>query len=297
MKRALAFAAFLFLTIGSLFAIPDYLKKSDDFDFNDQNMASFNLLMGVLPTLTTDKERAEIYWRLARDVLSDADDQKTAGASSGTLLTLYQKGEAYADQAIAADATNPKGYYWKASNIGRWGQTKGILSSLAKAGPMRALLEKSGRLNPGQGDVWFVLGQLYEQVPTVISFGNAVWAVSLGRKGLDARKAEVAAGIERDIPADYYVQLARHLVKRDWSAARRVQEHGGQAQRFNSISDVIDKNNYYEGSLELASVSDKDEARLLLRQVIGQLQGKANRSQKDNSDLKNANDTLTSIGG
>ena len=57
-------------------------------------------------------------------------------------MKIFEKGQEYADQAIAADPQNNLGYYWKSSNIGRWGQVKGILNSLFKAGPMRDLLLK-----------------------------------------------------------------------------------------------------------------------------------------------------------
>ncbi len=289
---------FVLFTLGLswAFADPGVLKQSDDLSFSGHNTQSFNLLESALPAASSDQERARIYWRLSRDTLNIADGEKAKGASSETLLALYKKGESYADQAMAADPANPKGYFWKAGNMGRWGQTRGIMASLSLADPIRKLVTEAAELNPSAGDPWFVLGQLYDQVPGFpISFGNIVWAVSLGRKAIDARKAEVAQGVERDVPYDYYVQLARHLMKRNWSAAQRASEQPGEAARYNSIENIVDKNDYYEGVVKIPSGSDRDEAREISRWVVSQLESRSDRTQKQDTDLKNARDNLSQV--
>ncbi len=295
MKKMLIAAIFMALVLPRLFAQADFLKTSDKLSFEDKNQASIDLLMQKLPSVTSPVEQAQIYWRLSRDTLHATDDLKFQGADSKTLLDDYLKGESYADKAIELDPNNAKGYYWKASNIGRWGQTRGILASLFKADPMRKLLEQSARLDPSQGDAWFVLGQLYEQVPGFpISFGNADYAVSLGRKAVDARKAELAKGIVPDVPYDYYIQLARHLAKRNWSARKRAGEHKSEAQSYANTSDVVQKNNYYEGAVQIPDISDKQEAIQIDQMVVSKMEMIPNRSESQKRDLKNAQDDLAS---
>lgn len=293
MKKMLVVAIFAVLVLPRLFAQSDYLKTSDTLSFEDKNQASMDLLLGKLPSVADPTQQAEIYWRLSRDTLHATDDLKSQGAPSDSLLQEYLKGESYADKAIELDPNNAKGYYWKASNIGRWGQTRGILASLFKADPMRQLLQQSARLDSSQGDPWFVLGQLYEQVPGFpISFGNAVYAVSLGRKAVDARKAEFAKGTVPDIPYDYYIQLARHLAKRNWSADKRAREHAAEAQSYKNTSDVIQKNDYYEGAIQISPISDKEEAIQIDQEVVSKMEAISNRSQSQQRDLKNAKDDL-----
>jgi tetratricopeptide (TPR) repeat protein len=293
MKKAVFLAVFLILVFPRLFAQTDYLKTSDKLSFEDKNQASMDLLLQKLPTVKDPKQQAEIYLRLSRDTLHATDDMKSQGASGQTLLDQYLKGESYADKAIELDPSNAKGYYWKASNIGRWGQTRGILASLFKADPMRKLLEQSARLDPTQGDPWFVLGQLYEQVPGFpISFGNVAYAVSLGRKAVDARKAELARGVVPDVPYDYYIQLARHLAKRNWSESKRARARAGEAQRYRDATDVVEKNFYYEGALQIPAVSDRQEATQIDERVVQQMEAIPNRSVSQNRDLKNAKDDL-----
>jgi len=278
------------------FADPGFLKKADDLSFGGHNRESLSLLESSLPSASSDLERAQIDWRLSRDTLNIADEEKADGASSETLLSLYKKGESYADQAMAADPESPKGYFWKAGNMGRWGQTRGIMVSLSLADPIRKLVTRAAELNPSAGDPWFVLGQLYDQVPGFpFSFGNVVWAVSLGRKAIDARKVEVANGVERDVPYDYYVQLARHLMKRNWSAAQRASEQPGEEARYASIQNIVERNDYYEGSVEIPSGSDRDEARQISRWVVSQLEAKSGRTPKEGTDLKNAQENLSQL--
>jgi hypothetical protein len=297
MKKLLASWVFFMLILSVVSAIPDYLQRSDDLSFADRHMESFNLLIEMLPTATTDQQRAEIYWRLSRDTLLDTDNRRSEALSTELLISLYKKGEAYADQAIALDPDNAKGYFLKACNIGRWGQAPGAHITLSQVDLMRKLLVKAAWADPYAGDPWFVLGQLYEQVPGwPFSFGSAEWAVSLGRKALDARKLEVFVGAARDVPFDYSVQLARHLSKRNWSSAKRAHEQPNEARKFFSTTDPIEKNFYYEGIVHIPPISDRAEARLLCMYVISELQGVSERTQNENTDFKNAQSTLAGLG-
>ena len=57
-----------------------------------------------------------------------------------------------------------------------------------------------------------VLGQLYERAPGwPLSFGDVVWAVSLGRKAIDAGKAALSEGAEGDVPLDYSTSTAHAI--------------------------------------------------------------------------------------
>jgi tetratricopeptide (TPR) repeat protein len=294
MKKILFVAAFIGLVVPRLFAQTGYLKTSDRLSFEDKNQASADLLLQKLPTVTDSKQQAEIYWRLSRDTLHATEDLKFKGASAGILLGRYLKGESYADKAIELDPNNAKGYYWKASNIGRWGQTRGILASLFKANSMRKLVDRSAGLDPSQGDPWFLLGQLYEQVPGFpISFGNVVYSVSLGRKAVDARKAEKAKGIVPNVPYDYSIQLARHLAKRNWTADRRVREHAVEAQRYAQTTGVVQKNDYYEGVVRIPPISDRQEAIRIDQRVVSKMELIPDRSESQQRDLKNAMEDLT----
>jgi len=294
MNSVLAVFAFLALSL-PLPAQPDYLERSDDLNFASGNAESSQLLMEMLPSAQTDQERAQIYWRLSRDTIMGNDIRRYAGETFGSLLPLYEKAESFADTAIALDPQNPMGYYLKACNIGRQEQAHHWLSGLQV---MRTLLVTAAALDPLLSGPWYVLGQLYEQVPGwPLSFGNSAMAVSLGRKALDAAASQVAAGVEREVPLDFTIQLARHLAKRNWSSERRAREQADEARGFNATSDPVQKGLYYEGSVPILPISDRDEARELCQRVITELLGVPGRNLSQEHDLANARKTLADLGG
>jgi len=215
--------------------------------------------------------------------------------AGGELLSFFEQGEAQAQKAIDADPSNHLGYYWKSANIGRWGQIKGILNSLFKAKPMRDLLKKAVAAEPDHADSYYVLGQLYEQVPGFpISFGDEDYAVSLGRKSLDLHEQQVKAGIEDEINYDFYTEMAKHLWERDYSAAKREREQGKKMRKYESSSEPMEKNFHYEASVTLKNMSDREEALELINWVIRELEGMSNRSGSQDDDLKEAEEVLES---
>ncbi len=232
--------------------------------------------------------QAEIYWRLARAWLNLGDQAEEKGVKGDALLAYFAKGEELAQKGIDADPGNHLVYYWKSATGGRWGQVKGILNSLFKAKPMRDLLQKALSLKPDHADSYYVLGQLFEQVPSGISFGDKDWAVSLGRKAVDLRELQVRAGQEEELVYDYYTELAKHLWERNWSAARRQKEQPKKAAQYAAKTDPMEKNFYYEGTLSLKNLSDREEALDLVARTVSELQALPRRAQKEEDDLQEA---------
>ncbi|MGO9308634.1 MAG: hypothetical protein ACLQDL_06380 [Spirochaetia bacterium] len=294
MKSVLAVLAFLALSL-PLPGQPEYLAQSDDLNFAGANAESTQLLAEMLPSAQTDQERAQIYWRLSRNTIMGTDIRRYAGETFDSLLPFYKRGESYADSAIARDPKNPMGYYLKACNIGRQVQAHATLSLVES---MRTLLVTAAALDPQLSGPWYVLGQLYEQVPGwPFSFGNTAAAVSLGRKSLDAAASQVAAGVEREVPLDFTIQLARHLAKRNWSSEKRAREQAHEAWSFNAARDPVQKGLSYEGIVPILPISDRDEARELCRRVITDLRGVPGRTLDQEHDLANARKTLEDLGG
>jgi tetratricopeptide (TPR) repeat protein len=254
-----------------------------------------SLLEVSLGQAKTGAERAELSWRLARAWLNLGDQAEDGGAGEAELLPFFEKGEAAAQAAIDADPQNHLGYYWKSANLGRWGQVKGILNSLFKAKPMRELLQKAVAVKPDHSDSYYVLGQLFEQVPGFpVSFGDKDAAVSLGRKAVDLRAQQVKNGTEKELDHDFYTELAKHLWARDYSAAKRAQEQKKKLAKYEAVKDPMEKNFYYEAALTLAGVSDREEARQLIDWVIAQLQGIPNRDDGEEDDLTEAREVKAS---
>jgi tetratricopeptide (TPR) repeat protein len=287
---------FAFLLLPSFLAAPAVLAdfradmaQADLLHKHEAHGEARTLLEAGLAGAAGGREQAEIYWRLARAWLNLGDQAEDQGVKGEALLAFFLKGEELAQKGIDADPGNPLPYFWKSATSGRWGQVKGIFNALSKARPMRDLLQKALTLKPDHADSYYVLGQLYEQVPgSPLSFGDKDWAVSLGRKAVDLRAAQVRAGEEEQLYYDYYTELAKHLWERNWSSGKRGKEQAQKAAKYAARTEPMEKNCYYEGSLPLKDLSDRDEAREMLAWTVGQLQAIPRRTQREQDDLQEA---------
>jgi len=295
MKRLGTILALLLIVVALAMAdFQETLDKVDQLHEEEAYAQTKNLIESSLAEAKSGAEKAELHWRLARAWLNLGDEAEDNGTGGESLLAFFESGEAEAQKAIQADANNHLGYYWKSANIGRWGQVKGILNSLFKAKPMRDLLQQAVAVEPEHADSYYVLGQLFEQVPGSVSFGDKDFAVSLGRKSLDLHERQVKAGIEDEINYDFYTEMAKHLWERNYTAARRGREQGRKKKKYQSISDPMEKNFYYEAAVTLKNMSDREEALELINWAIGELKGLSGRTDSQDDDLKEAEEVLES---
>ncbi len=296
MKTLWTILAFFLIVIPMGMAdFQDVLDRGDQLHEAEDYEQTKSFIESSLAQASSGAEKAELYWRLARAWLNLGDEAEDRGIVEEELLSFFERGEVQAQKAIDADPGNHLGYYWKSANIGRWGQIKGILNSLFKAKPMRDLLQKAVAANPEHADSFYVLGQLYEQVPGFpVSFGDKDYAVSLGRKSFDLHEKQVKAGIEDEINYDFYTEMAKHLWEREYSAAKRKREQGKKLSKYESTSDPMEKNFYYEASVTLKNMSDREEALELINWVIRKLRAIPNRSGSQDDDLKEAEEVLES---
>ncbi len=296
MKKTLLVAIVLLLSAAVAFAaFEDLIASSDAHYEEDRYEQAIADLESALSEATSGAQEAEAYWRLARVTLSVGDQQIDNNADTDTILETFTEGEEYGRQGIEADPSNHLGYYWTAANVGKWGQTRGIVNSLIKAGPMRDLLAEAIEREPEHADSYYVLGQLYAQVPGFISFGNTDYAVSLGRKSVDLEREQVQNDPEEEFHQDMAIQLASHLIQRDWNRRKREREQPAKAEKYREATELLEKNFYYEGVVELPRMSDKEEAEELLRDAISALRSRPDRSDGEDRNLADAEELLNQL--
>jgi len=296
MKRLGMVLALLLIVVPlSMADFQDILDRVDQLHEAEKYEQSKSLIESSIAEATSPTQKAELHWRAARAWLNLGDEAEDGGSAEEELLAFFERGEAEAEKAIQADPSNHLGYYWKSANIGRWGQVKGILNSLFKAKPMRDLLQQAVAVEPEHADSYYVLGQLFEQVPGFpVSFGDKDYAVSLGRKSIDLHERQVKAGIEEEINYDFYTEMAKHLWERNYTAARRAREQGRNKGKYDSNSDPMEKNFYYEAVVSLKEMSDREEALEMIKWVVRELQGLSGRTDSQDDDLKEALEVLGS---
>lgn len=281
---------------GFVFAdIEEGLQEADDLLDVENHTAAMSVLEGLLGQAGSASEQAEVYWRMAVATLTRGDQRDDAGASEAELLSIYEEGESYADEAIRLDPRNPLGYYWKSANIGRWGQTKGVLNSLFRAPDMRDLLAQVISIDPDHADSYYVLGQLYARVPGMVSFGNVDYAVSLARRSVDLMEAELRSGERDDEQHDFYVQLASHLIDRGWNERKRQREISSMGDDYRSAESELERGFYYEGTITVPRMDDEEEAREILTGVIARLEALPQKLPSDLRRLEKAQELLAGL--
>jgi tetratricopeptide (TPR) repeat protein len=297
MRRLLLTAALLFFVAGAVMGqVSEMLEEADELYDDEQYQRAVSVLERAASRAAGGSERAEVYWRLSRAQLGMGDELRDEEGDNDAAMEVYDRGMEYADEAIAADPQNNMGYYWKASNLGRWGETRGILSSLSQAKPMRDLLEQSLERDPEHSQSYYVLGLLYARVPGgLISFGNTDYAVSLGRKARDLHMRELRRGEEEE---EYYpvsIELASHLIDRGWSAGKRRRRQSDKQDELESADGILEQSFYYEATVNLPRMSDEEEARGILEEVTDELEDEARPGTRKGRHLERARELMDAI--
>lgn len=269
MKKTFIILFALLFVSTNLFSGIDF-KEVDDLHRMDKIDQSNAILEKQLQTATSPSDKSEIYWRLSRSQVAIGDKKE----SDKDKIEQYELGIEYAEKSIELK-DNWNGYLWKLSNIGRKGQTEGILNSLSAAkrmrGDLRVILDDFNMLN--STETWYVLGNLYTSVPGgFISFGNKDFGISYYRVAVDTIPNNV-------VYPNHYKELAKALYNRNWSKNKRSSEIEKMYSSWNSNKSPYDKYAYYEGkdkgenipyysSVALNQMSDRQEAVMVLNYAI-----------------------------
>lgn len=273
------------LVCTAAFAALDFTEADALYLTDEHDQEVYDKLTVMLEQATTEEEKANVLWRLSRVCvdLGDAIDKSDKKAR----FAIYEEGEQYAIDSIATCPT-PEGYLWKCSNIGRWGQTKGVFDSLAKAKPMvqdlEVMIDDLGCLD--SSEAWYVLAVLYDSLPgKPISFGNSNAAISYGRIACDTIPRNVIYG-------GTYKQLAEMLWNRNWNAKKRASEISKMQKNWDKETSNIEKYKYYEGAngaqayplwtkTALSSMTDRQEAVVILKYAQAVFEGRKTHTQAD----------------
>lgn len=125
-----------------------------------------------------EKARALAFKSLALLRLGDLEKREEAK------LKLYEGGRAVAEEAIAADASSAEAHFYRGANMGRWGQTKGVLNALFLLGDVRSAFNTALKLDPNHADARLALGRVDEEVPGLMG-GSRERAEAAYRKAIE----------------------------------------------------------------------------------------------------------------
>ena len=283
MKKLALFLVMLLACALTLAAL-DFTAVDNLYDSGTNSQKVYDTLQTMLKDAKDNKDKSEVLWRLSR-VCVDLGDRLDEKDKNGK-FAIYGDGEDYALKSIEANP-NYQAYLWKSANVGRYGQTKGVLDSLGKVKPMKADLrvvtDDFGVVD--SSEVWYMLAVLYDSVPGLFG-GDSDYAISYARAACDT------------IPAKYiyggtYMGLAEMLYNRGWSADKRAKEIAKIQKKWDKeTKSNFDKYAYYEGSkgadampkwtkTKLSAMSDKQEALVILKYAQNVYNARSSHTEAD----------------
>lgn len=288
MKKIASILVLLMVLVMALTAL-DFKAVDDLYDQGSDNQMVYDSLQGMLKNAKSDTEKSEVLWRLSRVCvdLGDKLDEKDKNAK----FAIYTEGENYAIQSIEAHP-NYLAYLWKCANIGRYGQTKGVMDSLAKVKPMKADIRViTDDFNVvDSSETWYTLGILQNKVPGIFG-GDSVAAISYMRAACDTIPVKYVYGRT-------YEDLAIQLYDRDWSAKKRASEIEKMKNKWDrETKSNYDKYAYYEGSkgananpiwtkTKLSAMSDRQEALVILKYAQAVYNSRKNHTKSDDRNYE-----------
>ncbi len=284
-RTFLAIAILLSFVLTPVLAFDGLLERIDQASTDERYDELRTLLDDAGRRASNGRERAEVYWRRARLQLVLVDRDRAAGSTPDReLVQRLEQGEAYAQQAIDADSSLAEGHFWMAANMGRRGQVRGVLNSLFMASDVRDYAQAAISRDETLAEAYHLLGILYRELPGgIISFGDDQRAVSLGRRAVDLNRDAYERGDAEDIFYQYQIELAQSLWERNWNQRRRSRAHAGLQSDFRAASTALDRAFTYEGALNIATGTDRDEAISMIDGVIHALErlGSLSQAQRD----------------
>ena len=285
--RKLVSLLVLLLVLCMALAALDFKDVDDLYDKGTDNKKVYDTLQVMLKDAKSNAEKAEVLWRLSR-VCVDLGDKLDEKDKDGK-FAIYTEGENYALKSIELNS-NYQAYLWKCANIGRYGQTKGVMDSLGKVKPMKAdirVITDDFKVTDSS-ETWYTLGVLQNKVPGLFG-GDSIAAISYMRAACDT------------IPAKYiyggtYKELAEQLYDRDWSAKKRASEIAKMQKKWDKeTKSNFDKYAYYEGAkgadatpiwtnTKLSAMSDRQEALVILKYAQAVYNSRSAHTQSDDKN-------------
>jgi tetratricopeptide (TPR) repeat protein len=120
--------------------------------------------------------------------------------TSDDKLAAYEQGREAAKRAVEIAPRNVLAHFWYATNIGRWGQTKGVVRSLFLLPTVRKEIATVFEIDPKFPPAYSLAGNVYYEVPEMLG-GDLVRAEQMFRSGLllDPRFTGMRVGLAKTL--------------------------------------------------------------------------------------------------
>ena len=153
--------------------VAELIDKSEELWLQHKYNESAAALDEALKAGPTDPQKANIYWRKARNLYDLAEGMPREAKKAR--LANYLAMQELARKCLEANPRMGECYLWLGSGLGREGTQKGILNMLGRIAEIEELWLKCIKLKPAYravngssnalGDAFYALGQFYRLVP------------------------------------------------------------------------------------------------------------------------------------
>jgi len=125
-------------------------------------------------------------------------------------LDLYKQGQDFGKRAINIDDNSDLAHFWYLVNLGRIGQTKGVLHSLGSVPEFKREVDKVLEINPEHTGALNAKAMLYYELPGILG-GNVNKSIELLNKAIEIDSSYTLL----------YVDMGKmHIKKKDYEKAR-----------------------------------------------------------------------------
>jgi tetratricopeptide (TPR) repeat protein len=179
-KRSMVFGLVLFAMMWAQNADTLIDRAVELYETRHLNAANLDESEAILKgVVESDAKNVRALYELSKVcfLLGDRADKKDEK------LNLFNKGRDYGKRAIELDDESPDAHFWYMVNVGRVGQTKGVLNSLVLVPTVREEIEAVLEIDPKHTGALDAQAMLYYELPGLLG-GNLNKSIEALNKGI-----------------------------------------------------------------------------------------------------------------
>jgi tetratricopeptide (TPR) repeat protein len=180
--RALAVALVVIVTVIPARAESPLVTELRSFSTRyHENLPRIDELRAALEKAAQSDPRPDILLALSEACFMYGD---VRAKSTEEKLEAYDRGRQAAQRAIELAPKSAAARFWYGTNMGRWGQTRGVLRSLFLLPAVKEAMQTALELDPSYAPAYALGGTIYYEVPGFAG-GDLNRSEALFRKGLE----------------------------------------------------------------------------------------------------------------
>ncbi|MFC2141593.1 TRAP transporter TatT component family protein [Acidobacteriota bacterium] len=144
----------------------ELIKKADALYAEMQDLETAEEALALYRDALIEAEnKYEAYWKISRILYYVGEHKDKKKDRQNT----FAQGVYHAEKAMALEPEKPDGYYWRGVNNGKYGETRGVLKSLALVKPIKSDMNKVIELNRAyeDGGPDRVMGRVFFKLPGI----------------------------------------------------------------------------------------------------------------------------------